>query len=302
MPVPDYQTFMLPLLKCVATAPKSFKAVCEELAEKFRLTDAEKAKVGLTGQPTYVNRVGWAKSYLKQAGLVESPSRGLVKITHQGSKVLNNPPVKIDGKFLAQFPEFVAYKNKTKTLTVTAPPTPILSLETPEETLQRIWLEVNEKLASDILDTVKQIPPAFFERLVVDLMLAMGYGGSREDAGKTVGKSGDGGIDGIINEDRLGLDVIYLQAKRWKGNVGSEIVQTFLGSLVNNGANKGVLLTTSGFTDPAEKAAKMNPTYKIILIDGPRLASLMIEYNLGVGVQDTFVIKRIDQDYFEEPE
>ncbi|WP_394795735.1 restriction endonuclease [Armatimonas sp.] len=302
MPVPDYQTFMLPLLKCVATAPKSFKQVCEELADEFRLTDAEKEKVGLTGQPTYVNRVGWAKSYLKQAGLVESPSKGLVKITHQGSKVLNNPPVKIDGKFLAQFPEFVAYKNKTKTLTVIAPPTPILSLETPEETLQRIWQEMNQKLSSDLLDTVKQMNPSRFEKLVVDLMLAMGYGGPQEGAGEITGKSGDEGIDGIINADPLGLDVIYLQAKRWKGNVGSETLQSFIGSLVGKGATKGVLLTTSGFTDPAKKAAKTNPTYKIILIDGPRLASLMIEYNLGVGVQDTYVIKRIDQDYFEEPE
>lgn len=302
MPVPDYQTFMLPLLKCVAIAPKSFKIVCDDLAQAFNLTDADKAEMIPSGLATYISRIGWAKSYLKQAGLIESPSKGVIKVTQQGKKVLENPPTKIDGKFLLQFPEFVAFKNKTKSKTLVSPMAPTLSLETPEETLQRIWLEVNDKLATDILDTVKQMPPAFFERLVVDLMLAMGYGGSREDAGKTVGKSGDGGIDGIINEDRLGLDIIYLQAKRWKENVGSPAVQGFIGSLVNNGANKGVLLTTSGFTDDALKASKKNPQYKVILIDGKRLASLMIEYNLGVGVQDTYVIKRIDQDYFEQPE
>lgn len=212
MPVPDYQTFMLPLLKCVASGPKTFKIVYEELAQEFNLTDADKAETISSGQPTYISRIGWAKSYLKQAGLIESPSKGMVKITIQGQKVLTEPPTKIDVKFLTQFPAFLEFKKRTRVKPL--PPSglvPTLPLETPEETLHRIWLEVNENLATDLLDKVKQMSPAFFERLVVDLMLAMGYGGSREDAGKTVGKSGDGGIDGIINEDRLGLDIIYLQ-------------------------------------------------------------------------------------------
>lgn len=292
---------MLPLLKSVANTPKPFKQVCDELAIEFKLTSADKAETIPSGLATYISRIGWAKSYIKQAGLIESPSKGIVKITPQGLKVLDNPPAKIDGKFLLQFPQFVAFKNKTKSKAVSQT-TPTLLLETPEEALNRIRIELNEKLATDLLDKVKQMDPSRFEKLVVELMLAMGYGGPQENAGKVTGKSGDEGIDGIINQDSLGLDVIYLQAKRWKNKITPEIVNSFMGSIVGKGATKGVLLTTSDFTDAARKTASNNPQYKIILIDGQRLASLMIEYNLGVGVQDNIVIKRIDQDYFEEPE
>ena len=300
MPVPDYQTFMLPLLEHVAGEAKTFKAVCELLAGYFKLTATDKAETIPSGLATYISRIGWARSYMKQAGLVESPSKGVIQITERGKQVLAQKPAKIDVKFLMQFPDFVAFKNRAKPKTAVVSLVGLLPLETPEEILEKTWGEINEALSAELLDKAKQMPPALFERLVVDLMLAMGYGGSREDAGKTVGRSGDGGIDGIINEDRLGLEVIYLQAKRWKESVGSPTVQGFIGSLVNNGATKGVLITTSTFTEEAQKTARKNPQYKIILIDGKRMASLMIEYNLGVSLQETYVVKKVDQDYFDQ--
>lgn len=238
---------------------------------------------------------------MTKAGLVVSPGRALAQITDRGRAALVSHPGHIDNAYLRQFPEFVEWitqSSKRSESASAAVHNEESDLETPLEALERIYQKLNGELAEELLDRVKQGTPAFFEKVVVDLLLAMGYGGSHEDAGRTVGKSGDGGIDGLINEDRLGLDVIYLQAKRWESSVGRPVVQAFAGSLEGVRAKKGVLITTSSFTNDAREYVK-HIEKRIILMDGVQLADYMIRYNVGVAAEARYEVKRMDGDYFE---
>ena len=241
------------------------------------------------------NRVGWARTYLKKAGLLESTKRSYFKITDLGLEVLQKNPKEINVKFLEQFPQFIEFRNLRKekgeeeeNLT-----------QTPQELLEYGYQRIKKDLAYELLNLVKKSSPRFFEKLVIDLLIKMGYGGSLNDAGKVIGKPGDGGIDGIIKEDKLGLDIIYIQAKRWENVVGSKEVRNFVGSLAGHHANKGVFITTSSFTREALDYVKTIP-HKVVLIDGETLAQLMIENDVGVSKITSYDIKKIDSDYFAE--
>ncbi|RIV25227.1 restriction endonuclease [Fibrisoma montanum] len=302
MPIPDYQTLMLPLLKLV-TDGKEYKltSLVDLLGVQFNLTDDEKAELLPSGQ-TFVfgNRVSWARTYLKKAGLLDSPKRGIVAITDRGKEVVRQNPHQINVAFLRQYPEFMEFQSTKKQENgETEPDLMSAPQQTPEETLESAYLSIRKALAQDLIDRIVNLSPAFFEKLVVELLVRMGYGGSIKDAGKAVGRSGDEGIDGTIKEDKLGLDIIYIQAKRWKpGNiVGRPEIHKFIGALAGQGAKKGIFITTSSFTREALEYVPRNET-KIVLIDGEQLAQLMIDYNLGVTLQQTFEVKRIDNDYF----
>jgi restriction system protein len=305
MVIPDFQTAMLPLLELTSARPEgelSLQEAVENLANRFELTDEQRRHLLPSGrQPTFHNRVGWAATYLRKACLLEATRRSYFKITERGLAALRERPQKITIKYLSQFPEFVEFKARRKEQDNNgADEEESAETRTPEEILEAEHQKIRDNLASQLLDRIKQSSPAFFETLVVELLVKMGYGGSRSDAGKAVGRSGDGGIDGIIKEDKLGLDTIYIQAKRWDGNpVGRREVQQFARALQGQRANKGIFLTTSRFTDEASTyAATINS--KIVLIDGEQLTQLMIDYNLGVSLLTTYEIKRIDSDYFTE--
>jgi restriction system protein len=245
--------------------------------------------------------VAWAKSYLQEAGLLTSPKRGYFQIAPRGEKVLVSPPGKIDIKFLEQYPEFIEFRtpktaSTTRAALSTTEPT---DSDTPEEALEVAHQKINATLATDVLSRVKASSAEFFERLVVELLLRMGYGGSRADAGQAVGKSGDEGIDGVISEDRLGLDVVYLQAKKWDGTVGRPEIQKFVGALHGKRAKKGVFISTGSFSSEAAAYVEhIDP--KVVLIDGKRLAQLMIDFEVGVTASRTYQVKRVDSDYFED--
>ncbi|GAB4273921.1 MAG: restriction endonuclease [Thermincola ferriacetica] len=253
-------------------------------------------------QPIFDNRVGWAKTYLKKVGLLDTPMRATIVITQRGLDVLKQNPQEINVRFLRQFPEFVEFQSsKRDTLEVEQQHTEEIIAQTPEENLENAYQKIRKSLAQDLLNKVIGLPPAFFERLVVELLVKMGYGGSIKDAGKAIGKSGDEGIDGTIKEDKLGLDIIYIQAKRWQpGNVvGRPEIQKFVGALAGQGAKKGVFITTSSFTKEAIDYVQRINT-KIVLIDGECLADLMIDYDVGVTKSAVYEIKKIDSDYFGE--
>jgi restriction system protein len=300
--IPDYQSLMLPLLKKLADKQEhKFRDLIEELALEFKLTDNERKEMLASGaQAIFDNRVGWARSYLKQAGLIESPKRAISKIIQRGLDVLNEKPDKINVAYLRQFPEFLEFQNRKHTEAEPEETTEIIT-ETPEEQLENAYLRLRKSLAQELLNKVIELSPSFFERLVVDLLVKMGYGGSIKDAGKAIGKSGDEGIDGTIKEDKLGLDLIYIQAKRWKTGtvVGRPEIQKFVGALAGQGAKKGIFITTSNFTKEAIDYSPKNET-KIVLIDGEQLAQLMIDYGIGVSTVNTYELKRIDGDYFGE--
>lgn len=301
MPIPDFQTLMLPLLRfCADGGEHGRHDALPYLAKEFVLSESELAELLPSGkQGKFVNRIAWAKSYLKQAGLLETTTRGIFRISERGRSVLADNPARVDMKYLERFPEYQAFRSGQQFANQQDDVVGSIQQVTPEELLESGYLQIRTALATDLLAQVKSASPAFFERAVVDLLLRMGYGGTREDAGQVVGKSNDGGIDGIIKEDRLGLDVIYIQAKRWEGDVGSSEIRNFIGALSVHKAEKGVFITTSGFTKIArETAAKVNS--KIVLIDGPTLADLMIDFGLGVSTVNTYEIKRIDSDFFVE--
>ncbi len=312
MSIPDYQTLMLPLLTLAADGNEHrFRDAVEQLAGRFELSDDERATMLPSGTaPMFDNRVGWAKTYLKQAGLIDATRRGYFRITPRGTELLGAQPVQIDNAMLVEkYPEFRAFRSRRSEgngtlqpdLPITSPsqtPTPATLEATPEELFSQAYQRLRSNLEAEVLEQVKATTPAFFERLVIDLLVAMGYGGSRQDAGKAVGRSGDGGIDGIIKEDKLGLDVIYVQAKRWEGTVGRPEIQKFAGALQGQRANKGVFITTSGFSREAHEYAGIIPS-KIILVGGEQLAALMVDHNVGVSPVSRFEIKRVDSDYFE---
>jgi len=305
--IPDFQTVMLPLLLHLSDGKEhSNQETLKSLAEHFQLTDDELAQRLPSGlQAIFTNRIAWAKSHLKAAGLIESPRRGYYKICPRGLEVLKANPARVDLRMLNQFPEYVEFRTPKDEVGEPKPQTvPQTAAETdkwtPEDHLEYGYQRIREQLAADLLTKVKEGSPAFFEKLVVELLVAMGYGGSRQDAGRTVGKAGDGGIDGVINEDRLGLDVIYIQAKRWEGTVGRPELQKFAGALQGQRAKKGVFMTTSDFTKEANDYAAMIDS-RIVLINGVRLCNLMIDHGIGVTRATSYEVKRLDSDYFEEP-
>jgi restriction system protein len=303
--IPDYQSLMLPLLRLVSDRQEhKYRDLIENLATEFKLTDEERKELLPSGnQLIFDNRVGWAKTYLKKAGLLDSPRRATFVITELGLQTLNKKPNRIDAKYLRQFAAFLEFvhagrnENETEEETLIHEPTE----QTPEESLDKAYQNIRKSLASELLGNVVELSPTFFERLVVELLVKMGYGGSIKDAGKAIGKSGDEGIDGTIKEDKLGLDIIYIQAKRWKsGNiVGRPEIQKFVGALAGQGAKKGIFITTSNFTREALDYTPKNET-KIVLIDGEQLAQLMIDHNIGCTTQQIYELKKIDNDYFGE--
>lgn len=302
MAVPDYQSIMLPLLKFAGDRQEhTIREAIDHIADIFNLTENDKKEVLPSGQQYIIdNRVGWARTYLKKAGLLESTKRSYFKITDLGIDVLKKNPSGINIKFLEQFPLFIEFRSiKKEKDNHEEQSEESDTTQTPQELLEYGYQKIKKDLAQELLISVKQSSPQFFEKLVVELLLAMGYGGSRKDAGQAVGQSGDGGIDGIIKEDKLGLDVIYLQAKRWENVVGSKEIRNFVGSLVGQKANKGVFITTSGFTKDSLEYVK-TITHKVILIDGEMLTQLMIENNIGVSKIISYDIKKIDSDYFVE--
>jgi restriction system protein len=295
---------MLPVLKLAADGEEhKFSQSVEELADEFNLSTEERNELLPSGsQAVFNNRVGWARSYLKQAGLLASPKRGFFTITPKGIELLATSPERISISVLEQFPEFIEFKNRKKEKNETESQSEDAvvqdSTQTPEDALASAYKQLRATLEAEVISTVKDASPSFFERLVVDLLVKMGYGGSRQDAGKALGKSGDGGIDGIINEDRLGLDVIYIQAKRWEGSVGRPEIQKFAGALQGQRARKGVFITTSFFTKEAIEYASLIES-KIILINGDLLSRLMVEHNIGVSTVGQYEVKKIDSDYFD---
>lgn len=303
MAIPDFQALMLPLLRSVEDKREHlFRDIVEVLAKQYGLTDEERKQLLPSGRyPTFDNRVGWAKTYLKKAGLVEQPKRSYLKITERGVEVLKKRPPSINMKFLEQFPEYIAFRdNQEQEEPVQQAVAALLAQnETPEELIESGARTIRKELAGEILQRIKNCSPIFFERLVVELLVKMGYGGSRQDAGRAIGRSGDEGIDGVIHEDRLGLDVIYLQAKRWEAVVGRPEIQKFVGALQGQRAKKGVFITTSDFTKEAVEYVR-NIDNKVVLINGALLANLMIDHNVGVSLAATYEIKKIDSDYFLE--
>jgi restriction system protein len=304
MPIPDFQSIMLPLLKILADGKVyKYREIFEALVREFQVTEAERKEMLPSGQQEiFANRVGWAKTYLKKAGLIDSPQRATFVISEKGKEILSQNPARIDTKFLRQFPEFQEFTRVNKqneTITLESNLLTSDQEQNPEELLENSYQEIRQALATDLLSILRKLSPDAFEKLVVELLVKMGYGGSIRDAGKAVGKSGDQGIDGIIKEDRLGLDIIYIQAKRWADNnaVGRPEIQKFVGALAGQGAKKGIFITTSYFTQEALEYAPRNEI-KIVLIDGEELGQLMIDYNLGVSTQKIYEIKRIDHDYF----
>jgi restriction system protein len=301
MAIPNYQTLMLPLLRLASDRKEhQLRAVTETLADELSLTDEERNELLPSGnQAVFANRVGWARTYLKQAGLIDSPRRGLFRITQRGLDLLQERPIRVDVKLLERFPEFLEFRNRRRERESTSTPVFTESGETPEDSLAAAYQALRTDLEAELLQQVKESSPTFFERLVVELLVKMGYGGSRQDAGRAIGRSGDGGIDGIINEDRLGLDVIYVQAKRWDTTVGRPEIQRFAGALQGQRARKGVFITTSNFSQDAEEYASRIDS-RIILIDGARLTRLMVDHNVGVSIVGVYEVKKIDSDFFTE--
>lgn len=303
MAIPDFQSIMRPVLNAVSDhQPRSLTDVKEAVKDAFGLSEEERKELLPSGNQTVIdNRIAWARTYLNKAGLLTIPERGMVQITERGQNALKNGPERISVAWLKQFPEFEAFHtHKPKTRS------PQASTEgeafdetTPDEQLAAAYQSLMESLADDVLSVVRKSSPSFFEKLVVDLMIAMGYGGSRKEAGQATQATNDDGIDGIIKEDKLGLDTIYLQAKRWGNTVHRPEIDKFIGALTRQRARKGVFITTSDFSTGAREAAA-GLDMKVVLIDGRELAQLMIEHNLGVNIKEVFQVKQLDTDYFVE--
>jgi restriction system protein len=299
--IPDYQAVMLPLLEFLADGkPHHVKEVRQHMISLFNLSEEEATKLIPSGQNTMLaDRVSWAQAYMKRALLTQSPGRGIYQITDRGRELLAKKPSHIDVSVLNTYPEFVEWlqqsnansKQQKKGETLTPGP------QSPEEALNTAYSQLRASIEAELLEQVKGMPPSFFERLVVELLVKMGYGGTLEDAGQAVGKSGDGGIDGIIKEDRLGLDVIHIQAKRWQNTVGRPDVQSFAGSLEGVRGRKGIFITTSGFSQEARDYVR-NIEKRIVLIDGLQLSQLMYDHGVGVSTTASYEVRKVDSDYF----
>lgn len=305
MSIPDFQTLMRPLLLAHADGKEHLnRDLVSNLAEQFNLSDDERREMLPSGRArVFDNRIGWAKSHISQAGLLDSPRRAISIITDRGRKALKSYPERIDLRTLNEFEEYREFRNRRKDIdgcdTTDMPKTEEQEQETPEELLENAYLRVRRQVETELLALVKSSPPDFLEAVVVDLVVRMGYGGSRKDAGEALGRSGDEGIDGIIKEDPLGLDIIYLQAKRWDSTVGRPEIQKFAGALQGQRAKKGIFITTSSFSSDAQDYTSRIDT-KIILIDGLNLAKLMFDHGVGVASASNYEVKRIDTDYFND--
>jgi restriction system protein len=302
MSIPDFQTIMLPLLKVSYDKQEhTIGQTIDELSNQFKLTDEEKSELLPSGmQYRFDNRVHWAVTYLSKAGLLERTSRGKFTITAAGVKAIDDNPIKIDKEYLSKYESYNEFKKRKNVSLEDQESDDVEEVtQTPDEAIDSAYQRLRTNLAQELLDKARKVEPRFFEGLVVDLLLAMGYGGSRADAGQIVGKTGDGGIDGVINQDKLGLDVVYIQAKRWDGhNVGGKELRAFVGALSGRKANKGVFITTASFTPDAKSYIK-DVQQKIVLIDGEQLAQLMIDHEIGVTTSRKYEVKKIDNDYFE---
>ncbi len=307
MAVPDFQSLMLPLLKLAGDgAEHDTNEAIEKLAQQFKLSENDRLDLLPSGkQRKFDNRISWTKTYLQKANLLSKTGKSKFRITERGIGILKTNPPSINVKFLNQFPEFFTFhttiddkENKTNGAGIATQEIIEKTNQTPQEILETTYMGLRQNLAGEILERIKKNSPKFFESLVVDLLIAMGYGGSRKDAGQAIGQVGDGGIDGIIKEDKLGLDAIYIQAKRWEGTVGSPLVQGFAGALMGKKARKGIFITTSTFSPQAINFAASIDNLKIILIDGEQLAQFMIDYEVGVTEESRYIVKKIDTDYF----
>ena len=304
MPIPDYETLMLPLLQLAAEAngqEVALPVAVGKLVDIFKLTDDERQELLPSGGTfKFSSRASWARTYLQKAGLLEATRRGHFRITDRGRSVLETKPHRIDGDLLSQFEEFREFQGRKKRPSGREAAEPVVTINTPIESLAVEYERLREALASEILERVKKCSPQFFERLVILLLVRMGYGGSLKDAGQAVGKTKDGGIDGVIREDKLGLASIYVQAKRWNDKpVGSPDIDQFAGALSKRKATKGVFITTSTFTKDALASVK-DYSSRIVLIDGMQFASYMIDHDVGVSIMSTYDIKKVDSDFFEE--
>ena len=303
MSIPDYQTLMLPLLKIAGDGNVHTKRdAVNELAALFGVSEEERKELLPSGnQAVFDNRVGWARTYLKKAMLISYVQRGQFQITERGQSALAKNPPRIDVTYLRQFAEFLEFHKPTRATAVQEQVhEPETATETPEELLATGYLSLRQQIEHDVLAQVKACSPEFFERLVVRLLTAIGYGGSLADAGRAIGKSGDGGIDGVIKQDKLGIDQIYIQAKRWdNASVGRPEIQKFVGALHGKRARKGIFITTSTFTKEADEYAK-GLEMKVILIDGAQLSELMFDFGIGVTTKNTYAVKRIDSDFFDD--
>ena len=299
MAIPKFQEITLPMLKLASDGQVwSLADAREELAKHFQLTEEEIEELLPSGrQARFANRVAWAKVYLERGGLLSSPKRAHFQITDRGREVLKSPPEEVSIKFLSQYPEFQEFRSRSSKNSEDE--SDDKESNTPEETLESAYLTIRKNLASEVLERVKACTPRFFEHLVVDLLLNMGYGRAGGGTGERVGQAGDEGIDGIISEDRLGLEMVYLQAKRWEGTVGRPEIQKFVGALHGKRARKGVFITTGSFSaDAAAYVQTIDP--KVALVDGKQLAEYMIDFGLGVSLARAYEVKRIDTAYFEE--
>lgn len=304
MPIPKYDEMYRAFLDCLADGQQhKSKEVKDAVAGVFSVSEKERAELLPSGkQQLFDNRIGWTRTYLKKAGLVQSPSRGVYVITPAGRQVLDENPPQIDNLFLQRFESFRKFISPNTEEAVTAIPAEKVSSKTPQDILDEAFQQINTTLADDLLNEIMKQSPVFFEHLVVKLLTQMGYGGSVDNAGMVIGQTGDEGIDGIIREDKLGFSLIYIQAKRWDCDktVGRPELQKFVGALAGQGASKGLFITTAKFTKEAYQYAEKQHTTKVVLVDGTTLAKLMIEYNLGVSTEVTYRIKRIDSDFFAE--
>lgn len=302
MAIPDFQSIMLPLLRfCADGKEHTNREALDALAMEFNLSEDEQRELLPSGQQCVIdNRVAWARAHMKMAGLVENTRRGVFRITTRGQKVLKKKPTEINLRFLREFPEYIEARDKHKdNQQQETAKSDDQETQTPAERLEEAYQTIRENLVGEILAQLKISSPIFFEKVVVEVLVKMGYGGSRKDAGRAIGRSGDEGIDGIIKEDRLGLDIIYIQAKRWENSVSRPEIQKFAGALQGKRARKGIFITTSEFSKGSHEYVSAIDS-KIILIDGQQLAQLMIDFGVGVSTDAVYELKRLDSDYFTD--
>ncbi len=303
MPIPDFQSLMLPIMKIAADGEEhTARELRQRIGDELSLSEQERKELLPSGaQPVFTNRIAWARSHLTMARLLEKTGKGRFRITQPGKDALSSNPSTINMRFLLQFPEYAEARRKAKTDTPVDAPveTTVSENASPQERIELAFRELNTSLTTELREKLASIDPFRFEQVVLDLLVKMGYGGSKKEAAQVTQRTGDEGIDGLINEDRLGLEVIYIQAKRWKHKVGRPEIQSFVGAIAGKKAGKGIFITTSDFHDNArEYAASLHQ--KLVLIDGRRLAELMIEHNIGVAPEQPYIIKKVDSDYFDE--
>ena len=303
MPIPDFQSLMLPIMKIAQDSEEhTARELRQRIGDDLGLTDAERKELLPSGtQPVLTNRIAWARAHLTMAGLLEKTGKGRFRITQRGKEAMASNPSAINMRFLLQFPEYAEARKRTKTDTQVdeLAEATVSESASPQERIELAFRELNNSLTTELRSKLASIDPFRFEQVVLDLLVKMGYGGSKKEAAQVTQRTADEGIDGLINEDRLGLEVIYIQAKRWKHKVGRPEIQNFVGAIAGKKAGKGIFITTSDFHDNARQYAT-SLHQKLVFIDGRRLAELLIEHNIGVAPEQPYIIKKVDTDYFEE--